>query len=140
MIIGGVEIKRNQEKSDVNPYYISALKREIRQTINALPFATVVKISESSYTDSLYFTTQFEGVEETFLVSIRTHQPKKVTGETFLFYIDSFKTFWDLQYKIQLELIRRYNSKARELGLKEYDLPKFKKRQRKKKSKRNKYV
>lgn len=132
MIINGVEIKGYQSKEDTSEYYSKAIKREVRQAINGLPFAQVTKITESQTTDSLYFEVQLNHFEEAVTVSIRTHGTNSANYKMIEFRIQNYKDISDLRSAIQLYLIEMYNIRAEYLLINTFELPSKRKNRRRK--------
>ena len=123
MIIDGKKISRTFGKEDASDYYYSAIKREVSQAINRLPFARIVKVEESNTTSSLYFKVRLKHFEEPITVSIRTHIPRRSADYMLSFYINKYKSISDLSYDICLKLTQKYNVKAEYLLLNPYQLP-----------------
>ena len=119
MIIDGKEIKQWQKKNEMTPYYFEVLKREVRTVINEIPFALVVKISQSSKTDSIYFKINISPFGKVIVISLRTHPPRQTYEELELFYINDFKTLNKLNNAIRNRIIVKYNNLSRANGLDE---------------------
>lgn len=119
MIIDGKEIKRWQKKNEMTSYYFGVLKREIRAAINELPFALVVKVTQSVNTDSIYFKVNISPFDKVITISLRTHPPRQTHEALELFYINDFKTLNNLKTVIKNRIIVRYNNMARANGLDE---------------------
>lgn len=123
MIIDGIESEQGQKKSHVTKYYMNALKREVRQALDELDFVTVLKVTESIRTDSLYFKLIAKHHNAPWQIEIRTHPPVDRYREASIFYVYSYESLRDLRNAIKKRLIQNYNMKVLDLGFKRIPVP-----------------
>lgn len=123
MIIDGQKISRSHNKEKASDYYYNTIKKEVRQAINELPFAQIIKVTKSATSTSLYFKIRLKHFEEPITLSVRSHIPTRSARSILSFYVNKYKTMKDLRFDIQLKLTKKYNVKADFLLLKTFELP-----------------
>lgn len=117
MIIDGKEIEFFTKYRKIPEKYYEVLSREVRLALNSLSVVQEVRTQKSRSTDSIYFKIKIKHMDELYTLSLRSHFPKEAKEFYLYYYTPNFHTLTELTKKIKIDILKIYNRKAEELGI-----------------------
>jgi len=117
MVIGGKEVKRNQDFKELDGDYFQTIKSLAQQSLSELKFVKVISHNISKTSDSMYFNFEMSHHEHQFTLSLRTHRPRVYDDNYFYVYLYEYENGSELKTAIQEQLIAYYSPKAIKLGI-----------------------